>query len=43
MLTVLLQKGANIKTKDEKGNTALKHAEMSNAKDAVDFLKSYKK
>ena len=43
MITVLLEKGANIRTKDEKGNTALKHAELSNAKEAVDFLKAYKK
>lgn len=43
MITVLLEKGANLKAKDEKGNTALKHAELSNAKDAVDFLKAYKK
>lgn len=43
MITVLLEKGANLKAKDEKGNTALKHAELSNAKEAVEFLKSYKK
>jgi len=39
MITVLLEKGANLKTKDEKGNTALKYAEMSNAKEAVEALK----
>lgn len=43
MIKVLLSKGANFNTKDEKGNTALKHAELSNAKEAVDFLKAYKK
>ena len=43
MIKLLLSKGASLNLKDEKGNTALKHAELSNAKEAVEFLKSYKK
>lgn len=39
MINLLIEKGANLKTKDEKGNTALKHAELSNAKEAVEILK----
>ena len=38
ILTLLVEKGANLKAKDEKGYTALKHAEISGAKDAVAFL-----
>lgn len=40
MINLLIEKGANLKTKDEKGNTALKHAELSNAKEAVEVLKT---
>lgn len=43
MIKLLLSKGARIDTKDEKGNTALKHAELSSANDAAEFLKAYKK
>ncbi|PZR19863.1 MAG: ankyrin repeat domain-containing protein [Flavobacterium psychrophilum] len=39
IITLLLEKGANVKEKDEKGLTALKHAEASNAKEAVALLK----
>lgn len=39
MIKYLLANGANLNTKDEKGNTALKHAELSNAKEAVEALK----
>ncbi|MFD2602713.1 ankyrin repeat domain-containing protein [Flavobacterium suzhouense] len=39
IITLLLEKGANVKDKDEKGLTALKHAEASNAKEAVALLK----
>ncbi len=38
ILTLLVEKGANLKVKDEKGYTALKHAEISGAKEAVAFL-----
>lgn len=39
IITLLLANGANLKEKDERGLTALKHAEASNAKDAVALLK----
>ena len=43
MIKILLQKGADISAKDERGNTALKYAELSNAKEALEFLKASKK
>ena len=39
IIKFLLSKGANLKQKDEHGFTALKHAELSNAKEAVELLK----
>jgi ankyrin repeat protein len=39
ILKILIEKGANVDAKDEKGYTALKYAELSNAKDAVAILK----
>lgn len=39
IVTLLLANGANLKEKDERGLTALKHAEASNAKEAVAVLK----
>lgn len=39
IIKLLLSKGANLKDKDEKGFTALKYAELSNATDAVSVLK----
>ena len=39
IIEFLLSKGASLKTKNENGFTALKFAEMSNAKEAVAFLK----
>lgn len=39
IIALLLEKGANLKDKDEKGFTALKHAEASNAKEAAEVLK----
>jgi uncharacterized protein len=39
IIKILLSNGANLKMKDEKGFTALKHAELSNATDAVQLLK----
>lgn len=39
IIKILLANGANLNAKDEKGFTALKHAELSNAKDAVQILK----
>jgi uncharacterized protein len=39
IIKLLLSKGANLKQKDENGFTALKHAELSNAKEAVELLK----
>jgi len=43
ILEFLLSKGASLKTKNENGFTALKFAEMSNAKEAVAFLKEAEK
>jgi len=40
VIKMLLAKGANVKAKDGKGQTALKHAEMSNAKEAVQLIKA---
>lgn len=39
ILSLLLEKGAQIKTTDDKGNTALKYAQLSNATEAVTALK----
>lgn len=39
IIKILLSNGAILNAKDEKGFTALKHAELSNAKDAVQILK----
>lgn len=39
ILKYLLEKGADKKIKDEKGNTALKYAEFSKAQEALEFLK----
>jgi len=39
IIKFLLSKGANLKQKDEHGFTALKHAELSNAKEAAELLK----
>lgn len=39
----LLKSGAKANLKDQKGFTALRHAELSNAKETVEILKAYKK
>jgi ankyrin repeat protein len=39
IIKFLLSKGANLKTRDENGFTALRHAERSNAKEAAALLK----
>ncbi len=39
IIKILLSNGANRNAKDEKGYTALKYAELSNANDAVKVLK----
>ncbi|WP_116788325.1 ankyrin repeat domain-containing protein [Flavobacterium psychrotrophum] len=39
IIGLLLEKGAQIKATDDKGNTALKYAQLSNATDAVTVLK----
>lgn len=39
ILKYLLAKGANIKTKDGRGNNALKYAELSKSQEVVDYLK----
>jgi ankyrin repeat protein len=39
IIKLLIAKGANTKQKDEKGFTALKYAELSNATDAIAALK----
>jgi len=39
IIKILLSNGANLNAKDEKGFTALKYAELSNASEAVQFLK----
>lgn len=43
IVRVLLDNGAKISLKDSKGFTALKHAELSNATDAAELIKTYKK
>ncbi len=39
IMKFLVSKGAKIKTKDSQGFTALKYAELSNAFDAIQYLK----
>ena len=39
IIKILLANGANLNLKDEKGFTALKHAELSNANDAAQIIK----
>jgi ankyrin repeat protein len=39
IIKVLISKGARLDLKDEKGFTALKYAELSNATDAIQLLK----
>ena len=39
IIKLLIEKGADVKVKDEKGITALKYAEASNAKDAAVVLR----
>ncbi|QBZ99055.1 ankyrin repeat domain-containing protein [Flavobacterium sangjuense] len=39
IIKYLLSKGADKKIKDERGNTALKYAELSKAQEALAFLK----
>ncbi|MEZ4838537.1 ankyrin repeat domain-containing protein [Flavobacterium sp.] len=43
IIELLLAKGANIKAKDERGFTALNHAENSKATEAIALLKNYSK
>lgn len=43
IIKLLLANGAKVNIKDEKGFTALKHAELSNATESVEILKAYKK
>ncbi|MCC9070466.1 ankyrin repeat domain-containing protein [Flavobacterium sp. F-65] len=40
IIKFLISKGASLDTKNERGYTALKYAEVSKAKDAVELLKS---
>jgi ankyrin repeat protein len=42
IIKFLLANGANVDTKDEKGYTALKYAELSSATDAIALLKQSK-
>ena len=39
IIKLLIEKGARVDTKDDKGFTALKYAEISKANDAVAYLK----
>jgi ankyrin repeat protein len=41
IIKILLKKGADVKVKDDKGFTALDHAENSKATEAVSVLKNY--
>jgi len=43
IVKLLLDNGAKVNTKDPKGYTALKHAELSNATESIELLKGYKK
>ncbi|WP_299215555.1 ankyrin repeat domain-containing protein [uncultured Aquimarina sp.] len=38
IIKILVEKGAKIKTRDSKGNTAMKFAKLSNAKEAIALL-----
>lgn len=40
ILKLLIENGANLKAKSDKGQTAKKIAELSNAKDALEVIKS---
>ena len=40
IITLLISKGAKVDTKDEKGFTAMKYAELSKANEAISALKS---
>lgn len=40
IIKLLLEKGADVKAKDEKGITALKYAEASNSKEVIELLKT---
>lgn len=40
IINLLIEKGANLRAKDEKGFTALRYAELSNAQDAVGIIKA---
>lgn len=40
IINLLLENGADLKTKDKKGFTALKYAQISNAKEAEEVLKA---
>ena len=40
IIKILIEKGANLKTLDDKGLSALKYAEISNAKDAAELLRA---
>lgn len=39
IIKILVEKGAKIKARDSKGNTAMKFAKLSNAKEALALLK----
>lgn len=41
IIKILLEKGADAKVKDDKGFTALNHAENAKTTEVVSFLKSY--
>ncbi len=40
IMKLLIDRGATVSTKDEKGYTALKYAEAANAQDAIAYLKN---
>ncbi|TSE07451.1 MULTISPECIES: ankyrin repeat domain-containing protein [Aquimarina] len=42
IIKILVKKGANVKTKDPKGYTAMKFAKLSNAKEAIALLETLK-
>jgi uncharacterized protein len=42
IMEILVQAGANVKEKCKKGFTSAKYAELSNASEATDYLKSLK-
>lgn len=43
IVKLLLANGARVSTKDEKGFTALRHAELSNATEVAELLKAQRK